>query len=185
MNEAKFSASYKVMSPKGYEVMVTVRTDDPNTEQDKLLTDTEAYLDIGGYTPINRWTGKPIEKTPVPARLQNAAVGVGQAIAAQSDYGPCPKCGSPLVEKETKTGKKMLKCSTQKWDFMTKTATGCDYVKWLDDGQASGENNVPGHTGAGASPAQKTIILEKWPDEWFDGMTKAQASAVISRNLGK
>lgn len=43
----------------------------------------------------------------------------------------CPKCGNALVASTTKTGKSMMKCSTNKWDFATKKATGCDYVKWL------------------------------------------------------
>lgn len=31
----------------------------------------------------------------------------------------------------TRFGKKMKKCSTNKWDRETKKATGCDYVEWL------------------------------------------------------
>lgn len=44
----------------------------------------------------------------------------------------CPKCGSdlgPVVE--TKTGRKLQRCSTAgEWD-PKKKPTGCDYVKWL------------------------------------------------------
>lgn len=43
----------------------------------------------------------------------------------------CPKCGSPLMLVVTRFGKKMKKCSTNKWDRETKKATGCDYVEWL------------------------------------------------------
>ena len=44
----------------------------------------------------------------------------------------CPKCGSPLGEIiETKTGRKLQRCSTASpWDPKVKP-TGCDYVKWL------------------------------------------------------
>jgi ssDNA-binding Zn-finger/Zn-ribbon topoisomerase 1 len=42
----------------------------------------------------------------------------------------CPKCGAPLVEATTKTGKKIKKCSTNTWDPATRTASGCDYVEW-------------------------------------------------------
>lgn len=42
----------------------------------------------------------------------------------------CPKCGSPLVEATTKTGKKIKRCSTNVWDPATRSATGCDYVEW-------------------------------------------------------
>ena len=185
MNEAPFSATYKVLSPEGYEVLVSVRAD----TRDKALTimsETEELLKVGSYTPINRNTGRAVERGPVPPRMQEAAAGVGQAIAAQNDLGPCPKCGMPLVEATTKTGKRNIKCTTNKWDFKTKSATGCDYIKWLDDGQSSmGGQSAPSATGDEASQAQKNIILEKWPDEWFNGMSKTQASAVISRNLVK
>lgn len=43
----------------------------------------------------------------------------------------CPKCGSPLVLATTKFGKKMKRCSTNKWDPNTKTSSGCDYVEWI------------------------------------------------------
>ncbi len=44
----------------------------------------------------------------------------------------CPKCGSPLVLQVTRFGKKMKKCSTGGWDKAIKTATGCDYVEWVN-----------------------------------------------------
>ncbi len=43
----------------------------------------------------------------------------------------CPKCGSPLLLAVTRFGKKMKKCSTNKWDKEKKIATGCDYIEWL------------------------------------------------------
>ncbi len=44
----------------------------------------------------------------------------------------CPKCGKPLVIQFTRFGKKMKKCSTGGWDKETKTATGCDYIEWIN-----------------------------------------------------
>jgi ssDNA-binding Zn-finger/Zn-ribbon topoisomerase 1 len=45
----------------------------------------------------------------------------------------CPKCGSPLGPVvETKTGKKLQRCSTGSWDPETKKNVGCEYVKWLE-----------------------------------------------------
>ena len=44
----------------------------------------------------------------------------------------CPKCGAPLVLQVTRFGKKMKKCSTNTWDPETKTASGCDYVEWIN-----------------------------------------------------
>lgn len=44
----------------------------------------------------------------------------------------CPKCGSPLGEiTETKSGKKIQRCSTGSWNPETKQVEGCDYVKWF------------------------------------------------------
>ena len=42
------------------------------------------------------------------------------------------KCGNPLVLAVTRFGKKMKKCSTGGWDLTTKTATGCDYIEWIN-----------------------------------------------------
>lgn len=44
----------------------------------------------------------------------------------------CPDCGKPVVEGETKDGKKYHKCSTQKYDFKTKETSGCKYFRWVD-----------------------------------------------------
>ncbi|NTU47066.1 hypothetical protein HGA88_05560 [Candidatus Roizmanbacteria bacterium] len=46
--------------------------------------------------------------------------------------GSCPKCGAPLGEVvETKSGKKLQRCSTSSWNPETKESEGCDYVRWL------------------------------------------------------
>lgn len=45
----------------------------------------------------------------------------------------CPLCNSPLKEpEETKTGKKLQRCSKGEWDANTRQAVGCTYVKWLN-----------------------------------------------------
>ena len=44
----------------------------------------------------------------------------------------CPKCGSVLVLQTTRFGKKMKKCSTGGWDAVSKKATGCDYIEWIN-----------------------------------------------------
>ncbi len=50
-----------------------------------------------------------------------------------TDNQMCPKCGNPLGPiVETKTGKKLQRCSTGSWDPQTKKNVGCDYVKWLE-----------------------------------------------------
>ena len=44
---------------------------------------------------------------------------------------PCPQCGEKLVLFTSSSGKKLKKCSTNKWDPQEKAATGCNYVQWL------------------------------------------------------
>lgn len=44
----------------------------------------------------------------------------------------CPKCGKPLVMAFTRFGKKMKKCSTNKWNTETKKAEGCEYIEWIN-----------------------------------------------------
>lgn len=58
----------------------------------------------------------------------------------------CPTCGEPLVLYTTANGKKMEKCSTSGWDREAKKATGCPYVKWLNNKQVrqdTGEEFLP------------------------------------------
>lgn len=54
------------------------------------------------------------------------------AVEPQTLDEKCPKCGNPLVLAVTRFGKKMKKCSTGGWDSATKTATGCDYIEWIN-----------------------------------------------------
>lgn len=44
----------------------------------------------------------------------------------------CPKCKAPLGEiTETKTGRKLQRCSKGSWNKDTRQNEGCDFVKWL------------------------------------------------------
>ena len=48
------------------------------------------------------------------------------------DKDNCPKCASALGEVfETKSGRKLQRCSAGSWNPETKTIDGCNYVKWL------------------------------------------------------
>lgn len=45
----------------------------------------------------------------------------------------CPKCGAPLSPVEdTKTGRKLQRCSQGSWNPDTKKVEGCPFVKWLE-----------------------------------------------------
>ncbi len=113
MNEAPASNTFKVRSVNGFEHMFTMRDESVKDLLVKIETVEKALLDKG-------WT--PLE--------QNKSF--GKFPPKQIDYaeGACPKCGEKLVNAQTKDGKKFVKCSTNKWDFATKQATGCSYVKW-------------------------------------------------------
>lgn len=56
----------------------------------------------------------------------------------------CPKCGSPLAEvSETRTGKKLQKCSTAVWNPETKKNEGCDYVLWITEAPKELDEKCP------------------------------------------
>ena len=55
----------------------------------------------------------------------------------------CPKCGSPLVLKTTKFGKKLKTCSTNVWDPQTKQAAGCDYIEWINGSTEATDETCP------------------------------------------
>ena len=88
-----------------------------------------------------------IVETPSGRKLQHCSKGTWNKETRQNegcDYvkwiviepqileEKCPKCQSPLVLQITRFGKKMKKCSAGGWDKETKTATGCDYVEWIN-----------------------------------------------------
>jgi len=52
---------------------------------------------------------------------------------SEKEQKTCPKCGAPLGEViETKTGKKLRRCSRGSWNPETHQNEGCDYVLWLE-----------------------------------------------------
>lgn len=49
---------------------------------------------------------------------------------------PCPFCGAPLKPiEETKSGKKLQRCSKSAWNPTTKQTEGCLFVRWINDNQ--------------------------------------------------
>ena len=55
----------------------------------------------------------------------------------------CPKCGSELLLVVTRFGKKLKRCSTNKWDPKTKTSSGCDFIEWVKGTQEKLEEDCP------------------------------------------
>lgn len=83
----------------------------------------------------------------------------------------CPKCGSPLLLVTTKFGKKLKRCSTNKWDPKTRESTGCDFVEWikgstqeLDEKCPNCENKLLLYTAASGKQLKK-CSTNKWDPE--------------------
>lgn len=90
---------------------------------------------------------KPIETTSSGKKLQRCSSGTWNPQTRQAEGctfvkwindppqeldEKCPKCGSKLILQTTRFGKKMKKCSAGGWDKTTRSATGCDFVDWMD-----------------------------------------------------
>lgn len=148
--EARASVTYNMTSPKGFGVLFTMRSGN-EAELMEMMEETEEYLVKKGYTAeVRRSFGaKPKEIV---------------------EGEKCPKCGADLI-KITAKGRPAVKCSMSKYDFMTKTASGCDYFKYTDI------SSEP------ATPKQEELLKEK--NLWEEGMSKEKATETISRVLGK
>lgn len=166
MPEAKSSVSYSLYSKDGFSLIFTVRSSDEGMLLE-LMGDLEKSLIKRGYSP-KFGSAKPIEivknETPVETKL-----------SVNGSANLCPKCGSALIQFTTKTGKSGFKCSTSTYDWTTKTAGGCDYVKW-DDAPVQ-------QTIEPATPAQMNLLKAK--NLWEEGMSKSEANKKISSVLGK
>jgi hypothetical protein len=84
----------------------------------ELLKNMETLEDLlldKGYTPHERSFG-----------------GGGGFPKKEKDFTgeTCPNDGGRLYKMTTKTGKTMVKCENSKYDFNTKTASGCDFVRF-------------------------------------------------------
>lgn len=150
--EAIASVSYTVKTGKGFPVVFTMRGQDEDSLLDRMKA-LEAQFEAQGFTADIKSGGFP-KKEP---KEQNFVEG-----------RKCPKCGSRLVDTTTSTGKRLFKCETQKWDYLTKTTKGCDFVEWQDTPVAD----------EGASEAQKRVLISK--GIWVEGTTKAEATELLA-----
>lgn len=141
------SVTYNVTSPTGFGLLLTVRRDDEG-ELFEVMKDIENFLIDNKYTPeIKRTFGGAKPKEIVEGEK-------------------CPKCGSPLNKFTTKTGKTGVQCSTRKYDFTTKTTSGCDYIKWDEE-----KSSLP------PSPAQKAVLEAK--GLWSDDLDYTKAAEIL------
>jgi hypothetical protein len=111
-SEAPASVTYSLVTPGGFPILFTMRDDKVNELIIKMET-LEPSLLKKGYKPQEKKFGSKPPAEIVPNRK-------------------CPLCGQALVYSTTKDGKKFIKCSTNKWDFATKQATGCKFTEWPD-----------------------------------------------------
>lgn len=110
--EAPASVNFTYKRKDGFIVQLTLR-DETGKEVLKRLDGAIAEIVKTGGAPYEKSFGK--QQKPI-------------------DYvtdRKCPKCGNRLVRTETKKGK-VIKCETNKFDFQTKTASGCPFVEWSE-----------------------------------------------------
>lgn len=110
--------SYNLISPRGYPVKFSIdfemlKTIDWNMVMAQLDT-ADSQFEVRGYKadlkkPAGTFTKKPIEYV---------------------EGETCPTCKGRLIKKKTKTGKDFVQCENGGYDFKTRQATGCSFVRW-------------------------------------------------------
>ncbi len=113
LNEAPASVTYSLTSPGGFNILFTVR-DTSGTELLGKMLKIEDRLQELGY--------KPQERKPAGSFAKKEVIYVEGEV--------CPKCGAPVIERTKQDGRKYHVCSTSKYDFKTKTSSGCSYFAW-------------------------------------------------------
>lgn len=113
LNEAPASASTKIKSPNGFEWIFTVRDEKASVLSFKMKAMEENWLKYG-FSPVIQGFGKKVEKA------KEFVEGEG-----------CELCGARLVAGTTKTGKQYYKCEKQSYNFQTRQAEGCSFIRWL------------------------------------------------------
>lgn len=109
--EAVASVTYSIKSPLGFPALFTVRKSSGQTLIE-AMTVIEKILVEKGYKPQEKMFG-----------------GVKKEIVYVENQF-CPTCGGRLIEGQAKNGKKYWKCEHQKYDFQTKSVSGCTYIEW-------------------------------------------------------
>jgi hypothetical protein len=111
--EAPASVTYSVITNNNYPVLFTIREMTGLALIEKMGAIEKKFSDLG-YKPQQPRTFGPKEQKPTE----------------YTDYD-CPICGARVIKGSTKDGKQFETCETRKYDFKTKTTTGCTYIKWL------------------------------------------------------
>lgn len=110
--EAPASVTYSLITPNGFPILFTKRAN-TGTELLTEMEGIEAKLLAKGFKP-----------------QENKQSGFQKKEVSYVEGKTCPKCNSKLVIKEKADGTKYEKCSSGKWDYVNKVASGCDYVNF-------------------------------------------------------
>lgn len=113
LNEAPASVTYTITSKGGFNALFTIR-DVAGTDLLEKMEQIEKTLVEKEYKPQVR----------IPFGQKKEIVYVEGKV--------CPLCKGRLVERATKAGKKYHACENGKYDFATKSVTGCKFVDWLE-----------------------------------------------------
>src|SRR3990167_9162467 len=113
--DAPVSLNIQVITPQGFLGQITFRGDDWDKIKDAFLIE-EKNLMTDGFKP------QPVRTFGGPRPEKKIEYVEGRV---------CPKCKNQLVYFEAK-GKKHIKCSTSKYDWKTKTNSGCDFIEWAE-----------------------------------------------------
>lgn len=113
--EAPVSMTFSAQTEKGFPVLFTVRGEKYLEAIKNIQTIETALISAKCIPQVKTFGGKP------------------QAPKEYADY-LCPECGGKVVKTTTKNGKKKESCENQKYDFNTKTTSGCTYIKWINEG---------------------------------------------------
>jgi hypothetical protein len=109
------SATFSITTAGGYNVLFTIRENDIKSVSEliSLVIAVDKDFTLRGFKP------------------QVKSFGGGFPKKEKEYTGDiCPKDGGRLYHMVTKTGKDMCKCENSKYDFTTKTSSGCDYLIW-------------------------------------------------------
>lgn len=175
--EAVASVTYQLKTPNGFECLYTKR----HFNDEKLLGEMMALeMDFiqNGYEPQGRsYKKKKGQRTTAGPKSS-------QRRSQQTRQKNCPQCGAPAKTRTSKDGRKYEVCTENEYG----EDTGCDYFRWLDannsSGQGSGGSQSRGRQEL-ATSAQRNLIQEQWPRLWRNDLTKSEAYKIINERINK
>lgn len=114
--EAPASANVRIKSPQGFEWQFTIRDDHASTLLFKMAAMEKRWLGAG-FIPV------------IPTHFQKAAPKPVDYIEGRL----CPLDGGRLIKPPVGTNRP-IKCENSKYNFQTKTSSGCAFTEWPKSG---------------------------------------------------